>query len=274
MKLVVKLSGKVLEEDGRRARLCRQLARLHRDGHRMVLLHGGGRQLTELSERLGVPVVQFEGRRITDAETLELAVMVFSAINRYLVAALRAEEIPALGIAAFDAGLISCRRRPPISVFVDDAKGNRRREEVDFGLVAEIETVDASVLGRFWDSGWLPVISSLGADPGGQILNVNADTLAAEVAIAARADRLLSVSDVEGIRRSADDPESRIPELASAEVRALIEKGVIRDGMIPKVETALKALSRGVRSVQIVSGLEENAILEALEQRAGTLLTD
>jgi len=274
MILVIKLSGKVLAEGRQREHLCRQIAQLCRDSHQLALVHGAGEQLNNMSERLGIPIVQHQGRRVTDKATLELATMVFSSVNRSVTAGLQAAGIPSIGIAAFDAGLTTCRRRPPFPVPVTNSDGDEEVKAVDFGLVAEIESVDPSVIQDFWKSGWVPIVSCLGADNKGQILNVNADTLAAELAISVGAARLLSVSDVEGIYQDVADPESRIPTVTSSKVRALMSKGVLTNGMVPKVQTAIQALEQGVPSVQIVSGIGENTLLEALEGKAGTLLTE
>ena len=272
MILVIKLSGKVLEDTEKRLEICRQIGELSRDGYQMVIVHGGGKQLTRLSERLGIPTVQHQGRRVTDGETLELAVMVFSLINRTLVAALLGLDVTAVGISAFDGRLTRCRRRPPMAVETTDSTGQRGLEEVDFGLVGEIERIEPALVLNSWQSGLTPVISCLGADSRGQILNINADTLAAELAVALPAARLLSVSDVAGLYLEVGDPQTQVAELTSQQARTYLQEGRITDGMVPKVETALKALEQGVPCVQIVSGLEKNALLQGLKDQAGTLL--
>ncbi|MDA2927641.1 acetylglutamate kinase [Acidobacteria bacterium AH-259-G07] len=273
MILIIKLSGKVLEERQLRLSLCGQIAELAQEGHRLLIVHGGGKQLTVLSERLGIPIVQHQGRRVTDEATLELATMVFSAINCNLVSGLIASGLPAIGISAFDGKLTSCRRRPPIPVTTTESTGHQSVQSIDFGLVGEIKQIDVSVLSRLWESGLFPVVSCLGADDSGQILNINADTLAAELAVALQAARLISVSDVEGIYLDMDDPSSRLAELSAAQARKYLSEGCFTDGMAPKIEAALQVLERGVGSVQILSGLRENALLQGLMGKAGTLLT-
>lgn len=272
MILVIKLSGKVLEQDKLRAQLCRQIAQLAKDDHQLVVVHGGGKQLTDWSKRLEIPIVQHQGRRVTDEATLELATMVFSAINRDLVAGLVAVGLSPIGISAFDGHLTSCRKRPPLSMTTNDSSGHPSNKPIDFGLVGEIVSIDTSVLETFWESGWIPVVSCLGADSDGQILNINADTLAAELAVGLKATRLISVSDVEGIYLDIDDASSCIVELGITETQALLSEGRLTNGMVPKVQTALQVLEGGVGEVQIVSGLKENALLDALEGKAGTIL--
>ncbi len=270
MILVIKLSGKVLEQDKLRAQLCRQIAQLAQDHHQLVVIHGGGKQLSDWSKRLEIPIVQHQGRRITDGATLELATMVFSAINRDLVAGLVAVGLSPIGISAFDGGLSCCRKRPPLSITTTDSSGHQSSESIDFGLVGEIESIDTSVLETFWGSRWVPVVSCLGADSDGQILNINADTLAAELAIELKAARLISISDVEGIYLDINDASSCISELNTTETRALLSEGRLTNGMVPKVQTALKVLEGGVGEVQIVSGLKEDALLDALRGNEGT----
>lgn len=272
MILVVKLSGKVLEDAAASREVCRQIAELVQRGHRTALVHGGGKQLTELAARLGIPTRQYEGRRVTDEAMLEAAKMVFSGINRDLVASLLRAGVTALGLAAYDAGLSLARKRPPVPVGLPDGKGGKQVETVDFGWVGDIESVDPSVLFGFWELGLTPVIACLCADASGQVLNVNADTLAAELAVALKADRLLALSDVEGIYLEPDRADTLLTDLGEEEARQLLGQGRLADGMIPKVQAALKMLERGVGSFQLASGLRPGALLEALEGKAGTLL--
>jgi len=273
MILVVKLGGSVLGEAELQRQLCHQIARLGQDKHELVVVHGGGQQLTDLSQRLGDPIIRHQGRRVTDEATLEAAKMVFSAINRDLVSELLAAGVLAVGIASYDGGLVLCSRRPPTSLTEVGASGPRGVEQIDFGLVGEVESIDRTVLERFWESGFTPVISCLGADLNGQIFNINADTLAAELAVALQASRLVSVSDVEGIYLDVDDPSSCLQQLTAGQARTLLEDGRLTDGMVPKVETALSVLAQGVSAVQIVSGLTDNTLVDALKGEAGTTLT-
>ena len=264
---VVKLGGKVLEQEEARLRLCRQICQLNRKNHRIVIVHGGGKQLTDVATRLGISVVQHGGRRVTDKYTLQVAKMVLSAINRDLTASLIASGVRALGISGFDCGLIGCHQRPPVAVEVD---GEIRT--VDFGFVGDIDQTDPRFLFQLWELGLLPVVSCLCADRRGQILNLNADTVASELAIALRVNRLISVSDVEGIYLDPEDPSTRIPVLDASQAKQYLREGYLRDGMALKVEAALKVLERGVASVRIVSGLKERALTEGLEGKGGTQL--
>ncbi len=268
MKLVIKLSGKVLEEQALGLEIARQIGLLWTAGHSLLAVHGAGKQLTDLSKRLGIPVVQYQGRRVTDDKTLEAAKMVFSAVNRDLVALLVNQGIPALGLTAYDALLTKSVRRPPLRVA--DTEGVSRA--IDFGFVGEIREVNGEALRRLVAAPYLPVICSLCADESGQVLNINADTLATEFAIGLGADRLVSVSDVNGIYLDLKDRSSLIPRLNVGDARRLLEQGCFTEGMIPKVETALKAVEHGVTAFQVVSGIEPDALLRAIENDAGTIL--
>jgi acetylglutamate kinase len=270
MKVVLKLSGKIVEEAASRHQFGGQIGPLVNAGHQIVVVHGGGKQLTDLSKRLGVRVVQYQGRRVTDEKTIAAATMAFSAVNRELVAVLTSHGLPALGLTAFDAALTTCARRRPIPV--EDTDGVIR--EIDFGLVGEIRHVDGKRLDQLLRLGLLPVICSLCSDADGQILNINADTLAAEIAIGWEADRLVSLSDVEGIFLDPADPSTRLACLSCDEARRYLAEGRFREGMVPKVETALKAVSNGVKIFQVASGLDANGVRSAIENDAGTILTD
>lgn len=272
MILVIKLGGKVVESRQQRDSISGQLAELARRGHRLVIVHGGGKQLSNLSRRLGTPIVQHQGRRVTDKATLELAIMVFSLINRKLVASLISSGLSAIGISAFDAQLTTCSRRPPIPVRMVDGGGRERVEEIDFGLVGDIQATNPAFLSRLWDDNVVPVVSCLGADAQGQILNINADTLAAELAIGLNAERLLSVSDVRGLYLKAGDSDSLISDLDESQAQKYLNEGRFTDGMVPKMQTALKALRQGVACVQILSGLEKNALLQGLDGKTGTVV--
>lgn len=268
MNLVIKLSGKVLEQESFRRSLCRQITSLVRASHQILLIHGGGKQLSDLCNRLGIPVVQHEGRRVTDEPTLKAAKMVFSAANRDLVASLNSCGAKAIGFSSFDAGLVRCRRRGPISVQTEGSNGRSEQRLVDFGLVGEIESVDPRLIQDLWAADLLPVVSCLCATGDGRILNINADTLAARLATALRADRLVSVTDVDGLYL--DDFRTTVPRLTADEVRLHLRSGAIGDGMIPKMQTALTALEQQVPMVQIVGGLAPNGLIRGIEGRAGT----
>ena len=266
MKVLIKLSGKVLESRQLRRFLAEQVKILESGGMKILLVHGAGKQLSEYCRRGNIPVVQHGGRRVTSREVLEAAVKVFSSVNREITADLATLGIRAVGFSAFDGELTAAGRRPPIAIEQDG-------EKIDFGYVARLEKVDPRLIETLWSSGFTPVVSCLCADAEGQLLNINADTLAAELAIALAVDSLVSVSDVEGLFMDLDDPESFISSLSLEGARKLLAQGIFRDGMIPKIQNAISALERGVPAYHLVSGLSARAVLDALEGRAGTRIS-
>jgi acetylglutamate kinase len=263
--VVVKLGGEVLE--GRALPLVgADLARAAAaPGRRLLVVHGGGPQVTELGERLGVPARIVGGRRVTDAATLDLLKMtVAGRLNVDLVAALRAQGVRALGLAG-SSGVVRARRRPP-RVVSGGGPG-----PVDFGLVGDVEGFDVALLGQVAAAGLLPVISCLGAGAGDEVLNINADVVASALAAQLGAEALVAVAGVGGVRRDRDDPRTRIPRLTVAEARAAIAAGVVQGGMIPKLEEAFSPLGAGVAAVHVVGPGEVAASLDA-PGSVGTLL--
>src|SRR4029453_9459309 len=200
---VVKLSGKVTEDQQNLTSLTEELALLHQVGIRICVVHGGGKQLTELASKLGVEQTIIEGRRVTDDATLERAKMVFAGkINTDILAALRHRNIEAVGLSGVDGNIIHAERRPPKEIL------NREtgvRDKVDFGHVGDVVQINARLLTVLLDHGYLPVISSLGADDEGMVFNINADTIAAEIAVQLHAEKLILLSDVDGISLRAND---------------------------------------------------------------------
>ena len=269
MRIIVKLSGKTLSEKESRELVCQEIVQLARQGIQMLVVHGGGQQLSQHCKEAGIPVAKYQGRRITDEVTLEAAKMVFSAINRELTANLCSHGLNALGMSAFDGGLTRCHRRPPIPVQIG---ATAKIETVDFGLVGEIDGVNPELIEVLWAYGYLPVISCLCTDSEGIIMNINADTLAAELALSLRADRLISASDVDGIYTDPKDPSTQIPSLDIRTARDYLSTGVFVDGMVPKVETAIRALEQGVHTFQVLNGLQRGALSKCTKHGIGTLL--
>ncbi len=265
---VVKFSGKVTEDKANLASLAEELALLHQVGIRVCVIHGGGKQLNELARKLGVVQTVIEGRRVTDDDTLELATMIFRGkINTDILAALRHRGIHAVGLSGVDGGVINAEKRPPKQVL------NRETGEtatVDYGHVGDIVEVDTRLIHLLLDGGYLPVISSLGADDDGKVFNINADTIAAEIAVGLKAEKLILLSDVNGIYLDPDDDTSKILRLTSREAREMIDSGKATGGMIPKLESLIALLDSGVRSAHVISGSARNALLSEVFTDEGT----
>ena len=269
---VIKFSGKVTEDRNNLLSLTEELALLHQVGIRVCVIHGGGKQLTQLAQKLGVVQTVIEGRRVTDDDTLELAKMVFRGkINTEILAALRNSGIHAVGLSGIDGGVIKAERRPPKDVL------NRRTGEteiVDYGHVGDVVDVDTRLINLLLENEYLPVISSLGADDDGKIYNINADTIASEIAVRLGAEKLILLSDVNGIYLDPSDPATKIDRLDTKEARRLIEAGQATGGMIPKLESLISILDRGVGSAHVIGGADRNGLLSEVftDQGTGTML--
>jgi acetylglutamate kinase len=266
-RVVVKVGGDVLGGQAL-GLVAREMARA-RVGRRMVIVHGGGPQATELSRRLGLEPKIVGGRRVTDAATLDVMKMVVAGkLNVDLCAALRGEGVPAVGVSG-TSGVIRAKKRPPRVVSGGGA------EPVDFGFVGDVESFDVDLLAALELAGYVPVIACLGtaagADVAGGVLNINADVVASQLAGALKADALVACTAVGGVRRDRDDPASRLARLTVAEARAAIAAGTVAGGMIPKLEEAFASLEAGVAAVHIVGAGEIAASLEE-PGSVGTLL--
>ena len=252
--LVVKVGGRVVDDDASRARLIAALAA--REG-RVVLVHGGGAAASALTRALGREPVMIDGRRVTGADDLRVAVMVYAGwTNKLLVAELAAAGRPSVGLSGADGDLVRARRRPVTA------------EGVDFGFVGDVERVNAPLVLRLLGGGLTPVACALSHDGAGQLLNTNADTIAAELAAAlaeaGEAVTLFSCLDKPGVLLDPDDDASAAERLGGADYAALREAGRVHSGMLPKLDTAFAARERGVARV-ILGGVGGLAALAGTE---------
>ena len=266
--VVVKFSGKVTEDKENLASLAEELALLHEVGIRVCVIHGGGKQLSELAEKLGVVQTVIGGRRVTDDETLDLAKMIFRGkINTEILAQFRRRGIHAVGLSGIDGGVVTAVKRPPRDVL---NKETGETKIVDFGHVGDVVNVDVSLINNLLDSNYLPIISSLGADDDGRIFNINADTIAAEIAVSLGAEKLILLTDVNGIYLDEKNQDTKISRLTVADAKKMIDDGQATGGMIPKLENLISLLNRGVASAHIISGKNRNAVLAEVFTDEGT----
>ncbi len=269
---VVKFSGKVTEDKENLASLAEELALIHQVGIKVCVVHGGGKQLSELARKLGMAQTVIEGRRVTDDDTLELAKMTFAGkINTDILAALRRRGIAAVGLSGVDGNIIHAEKRPPKEIV------NRQTgisETIDFGNVGDILEINTDLLSLLLDANYLPVVSSLGADANGAVFNINADTIASAIAVQLTAEKLVLLSDVNGIYLDTTDETSKLSRISVVEAEKLIESGKATGGMIPKLESLIKILEKGVKSAHIISGNERNALLSEVftDEGTGTML--
>ncbi|MEW6125691.1 MAG: acetylglutamate kinase [Acidobacteriota bacterium] len=273
-KFVVKLSGKITENFDQLAALAEEITLCEQVGIHVAVIHGGGKQLTNVAERLGIAQTIINGRRVTDDETLEIAKMVFAGqINMDILAALRKSGAAAVGLSGIDGDIIHAKRRE-IKKILNEATG--QIETVDFGHVGDIVDINVRLLELLLDNDYIPVISSLGADEQGNVYNINADTIAAEIAAKLQAEKLILMTDVDGILRDKGDPASRISRLTVDEAEALVKNKVVSAGMLPKIAAIASLIRRGVRSAHIINGSKRNALLYEVftDEGAGTMITE
>ena len=265
---VVKLSGKVTEDHERLISLAEELALMHQVGIRLCVVHGGGKQLSDLAALMGVEQTIIEGRRVTDDATLEMAKMIFAGkINTDILAALRHRGVEAVGLSGVDGNIVHAERRPPKEIMNRETGESKH---IDFGNVGDILEINERLLTVLLDQGYLPVISSLGADAAGTVFNINADTIASEIAIRLEAEKLVLLSDVDGIYLKAGEPETKLSRLTADEAEELIQKGTATGGMIPKLQNIIELLRRGVKSAHIINGTARNALLAEVFTDKGT----
>ena len=261
---VVKAGGAIFASKTSTRALIEQVALLHQLGIRIVFVHGGGPQATELAKALGLDTRMVQGRRVTDEESLEVTTMVLNGlINTRILAACRDLQLPAVGISGVDAGLIRASKRPPMVM-------DEKEAPVDFGFVGDIEGVEVDVLEKQLGLGLLPVVSPLSADSSGTLLNINADTVAAALAAALKAEKLILATGAPGILEDASDPDSLVSYLDLAGLRALREKGSLSEGMMPKAAAIESALTGGVERVHIINFNDPDSLLLEVFTNEGT----
>jgi acetylglutamate kinase len=262
---VVKAGGAVFGDPALTRSLIEQIAILHWLGVRVVMVHGGGPQLTEVTEALGVPTRMIEGRRVTDEKAIDATSMVLNGlINTRILAICRELEIDAVGLSGVDAGLVRAHRRPPVRLKPTDT------DTVDYGFVGDIDRIDASVIRKHLDNGLMPVISPLSADDRGQLLNINADTVAAAIGAALQAEKLILCTGAAGILDNVADSGSVVSYTDIAGLKRMRDEGKIIDGMLPKARAIEDAIRGGVRRVHVISYSAPDSILTEVFTNEGT----
>jgi acetylglutamate kinase len=243
--VVVKYGGSAMEDPALAQLFAQDVVLMRSVGMRPVVVHGGGPQIGDLMNRLGKEPEFREGLRVTDAETLDIARMVLvGKVNRDIVSEVNVHGPLAVGLSGEDAGLITASRRSP-----------------DLGFVGDVEAVNASILERLLSEELIPVVATIGSDLEGQAYNINADTAAGAIAEALSAEKLVYLTNVEGLLKDVADPGSVISQLSADELEAMIDDGVLTEGMIPKARSCLRAVRRGVGHAHILDGRVPHALL-------------
>lgn len=256
--IVIKYGGAAMTAPELKQSFARDVALLRLVGMRPIVVHGGGKEVSAWSERLGLDVRFENGLRVTDADTMEIAKMVLvGKVNKEIVSQLEVAGAPAVGLAGEDGGLIRARKHSG---------------DVDLGFVGEVSSIEPKVLESLAD--FVPVVASVGLDPDGQSLNINADTVAGALAAALGATRVIFLTDVPGLLADTADSESLITECTLSDVHGLRDAGKIGSGMIPKLDAVEAALTGGVASATIIDGRIPNSLLLEFftEQGSGTMI--
>ncbi len=254
--VVVKYGGNAMVNEQLKQQVMEDVVLLWLIGVRVVLIHGGGPEISEMMQRLGKKTEFVDGLRVTDRETVDIVQMVLAGkVNKTLVNLLEMKGGKAVGLSGMDGRMIEAR--------VKDER---------LGFVGEITRIHIKPVTDLLNTGYIPVISTLGCDRDGNIFNINGDTAAAHIAGALNAERLILMTDIAGILRDRNDPSSLIPELTLEEAFALKEQGIVSGGMIPKLECCVDAIHAGVRNVVIMDGRIPHSILMELltDEGAGT----
>ncbi len=257
--VVVKYGGNAMVNERLKQQVMEDIVLLWLIGVKVVLVHGGGPEISELMNKLGKKAEFVDGLRVTDKETVDIVQMVLAGkVNKSLVALLETKGGKAMGISGMDGRLIEAKMK------------NEK-----LGYVGEITNVNIAPVIDLLEKGYIPVVSTVGCDAEGNIYNINGDTAAAFVAGAIGAERLIMMTDITGILRDREDPASLIPSITIAEAAKLKEEGVISGGMIPKVDCCIEAINKGVQNVVIMDGRVPHSILMELltDEGAGTMVT-
>jgi acetylglutamate kinase len=260
--VVIKYGGNALADasgEDALAVFAQDVVLMHAVGMRPVVVHGGGPQISDLMAKLGKVPEFRDGLRVTDAETVDIARMVLRGqVNPSIVAAINVHAPIAVGVSGEDARLISATARSP-----------------DLGFVGDVGAVNPELLNRLLSESLVPVVATTGADVAGQAYNINADTVAGVVAEALGAEKLVYLTDIEGLRRDVDDPASLIRQTTASELEAMIASGTLTGGMIPKVAACVHAVQRGVPRAHILDGRVPHVLLLELftDSGIGTMIT-
>lgn len=268
--MVVKFGGSSIGGMERIDIFAEQISELKDRGLAPVILHGGGPEISEEMRHCGLPVKKVAGLRVTDETTLQIAKSVLSRINDRVVMSLRRAGLSSIGLAGSEFNTLVARRMGPLHI-----EGPSGAETVDLGLVGQVVKVEPKAVELLCQQGCVPVVYAICADEEGRLMNVNADTAAAALAAGIGARDLVLVTEVPGVLRDLQDPASTIAVIQEADLPTMMESGLLKDGMIPKVEACFLALHGGVRAAHIIEGTTPNAIVDQLlsGRNLGTKLT-
>jgi len=260
---VIKYGGSIMADAELKEKLIEDITLLKYVGINPVVVHGGGPAINKTLDRLNIKANFIDGLRVTDKDTMEIVEMVLSAqINKEIVALINKMQAKAVGVSGKDGNLIKAKKKE----FTDPAK--------DLGFVGEVEEINPELIEKLIEDGYIPVIAPVGVNEAGEGLNINADSVAGELAAALKAEKLIYLTDVNGIRYEAADPESRVSQLKFSEIKRWIAEGKIQGGMLPKVRGCMQAVESGVIRTHILNGLVAHPLLLEIftDQGVGTMI--
>ncbi len=262
--VVVKYGGSTQPDEGGSATILSDLVFMETVGMRPVVVHGGGKEISRRLAEAGVETVWVNGLRVTDEETMQVVEdTLFGVVNRRIVEGIETLDGNARGMSAKDAGILHVTRH------YAQVEGEGKTEEVDIGFVGGVDRIEPDPIRVACEEGTIPVITPIGLGPDGKSYNVNADTAAGEIARALQAEKLVFLTDVNGILRDSSDPDSRISTLHVNDVDALIQDGTAGGGMVPKLQACLRSVKGGVHKTHIIDGRMPHALLLEIFTREG-----
>ncbi len=260
--VVIKYGGNAMTDENAVTSIMQDVATLKIVGCNPVLVHGGGPEINNMLKRLGIESKFSGGLRITDKETMEVVQMVLGGkINKNISSRLNTLGVKAVGLCGKDGNLLFVEKLPP-------------QNGVDLGYVGNIKSVNTELITKLCEDGYIPVISSIGVDDKGESYNINADTAASEIAAELNAEKLLFLTDIDGLRKSEKDPDTLISEISVQEIYKMIERGEISGGMIPKAMACVTGVENGIKKVHIINGTLAHPILLELftDKGIGTMV--
>lgn len=260
---VIKYGGSIMTDDRLKKNLIEDITLLKHVGISPVIVHGGGPAINQTLEKLNIKSRFVDGLRVTDKETMEVVEMVLAArINKEVVGMINQMKGKAVGISGKDGSLIKAVKK----VFPD--------RDIDLGYVGDVEKINPAIVQGLIADDYIPVIAPIGSDDKGNTYNINADTVAGKLAVALKAEKLIYLTDVDGIRYNPEDENSRVSSLHFDEIKQWIQEGKIKGGMLPKVESCMEAVSSGVERTHILNGLIPHPLLLEIftDQGVGTMI--
>ena len=262
--IVIKYGGNAMVNDDLKEKVMQDIALMKYVGIKVVIVHGGGPEITQFLKKVGKESSFVSGLRVTDEETVEIAEMVLDGkINSEIVTLLNRRGVRAVGLSGKDAGLIQAEKK--LATVYEQGE----KTKVDIGYVGKAKKVDIKILEDLISKNYVPVIAPIGVGDNGESYNINADYVAADIAGALQAEKLLLLTDTEGVYKNFDDKSSFISELTADEAKNYIKSGIIAGGMIPKVEACLRALSTGAKKTHIIDGRLPHSIILELFTESG-----